>query len=194
MIDKALNTITGQLNQFLKLRYGLDEDKVLLTSIMNQDGSVAINEENKILFTLTDIFEETIAAGGSQFKTSNFGNYKARPDLHLNLQVLFSAFYSSQNYAEALKFITAIIEFFHTKNVFDSQNTPALSDAGIEKLTFEIFHMDSNVKNNLWSTLGGKYMPSIVYKVRMLTIRDESIQGYLDTISTIAITSNTQDK
>lgn len=193
MIDEALHIISEQLNQFLKLRFDLTEDMVTLSYIINQDGSVATEDKNKIIFSLVDISQETYAGNGSQYRNSNFGEYVARPDLHLNLQVAFMAYFNPNNYKEALKFISSVIQFFHSKNSFTVQNTPALADKHIEKLQFEILHLDSNTKNNLWATIGGKYMPSIVYKVRMLTVEDTAVQGHLETIRTMDIDMKKKD-
>lgn len=193
MIDDALHIVSEQLNQFLKLRFDLTENMVSLTYIINQDGSVGTEDKNKILFSLIDIAEETYAGNNNQYRSSNFGEYVVRPDIHLNLQVAFMAYFNPNNYKEALKFISAVIQFFHSKNSFTPQNTPALADKNIEKLQFEILHMDSNTKNNLWAMIGGKYMPSIVYKVRMITLRDNSVQGHLDTIKTMDIDLKKKD-
>ncbi len=32
--------------------------------------------------------------------------------------------------------------------------------------------------NNVWATLGAKYMPSVIYKMRMLTFDDGVIREY----------------
>ncbi len=193
MIDDALHIVSEQLNQFLKLRFDLAENMVSLSYIINQDGSVATEDMNKIIFSLVDISEETYAGNNNQYRSSNMGEYVARPDIHLNLQVAFCAYFNPSNYKEALKFISAVIQFFHSRNVFTPQNTPALADRNIEKLQFEILHMDSNTKNNLWAIIGGKYMPSIVYKVRMVTLRDEAVQGHLDAIRSMEIDLKNKD-
>ena len=86
---------------------------------------------------------------------------------------------------EALKYLSAVIGFFHAKPVFNSNNSPELGDKEIQKLIFDLYHQDSNAKNNLWSTLGAKYMPSIMYKVRLLTMTDFSIQQQIDGIHAV---------
>ena len=194
MIDDALHIISEQLNQFLKLRFDMTENMVTLSYVVNQDGSVANDEKNKVIFSLVDISEEVFANGQGQYRSSQYGEYVARPDMHLNLQVGFFAYFNPGNYNEALKFTSAVIQFFHSKPSFTQQNTPALADRGIEKLHFEILHLDSNSKNNLWATLGAKYMPSIIYKVRAVMIEDASVQGYLETIRTMDIDMRKKDK
>ena len=56
-----------------------------------------------------------------------------------------------------------------------------------------MLHLDSNTKNNLWATLGAKYMPSIVYRVRAVLIEDASVQGHLETIRTMDIDIKKKD-
>lgn len=190
MIDEALHIVSEQLNQFLKLRFDLTENMVTLSYVVNQDGTVATEEKNKVIFSLIDISEEVFTNGKSQYRSSPQGEYLARPNLHLNLQVGFFAYFNPGNYTEALKFISAVIQFFHSKNAFTAQNTPALADRGIEKFQFEMVHLDSNTKNNLWATLGAKYMPSVVYKIRAVLIEDKAVQGHLETISKMDIDMN----
>ena len=190
MIEHALTISAREVNQFLRLRYDLNEDKVLSGSLISQDGSVSIQDENKVILTLVDIEQETTLKNGSRYhETTNGTTYKS-PDLHLNLFILLSAYFNPLNYTEALKYLSAVISFFHAKPVFNTSNSPELIGTGIDKLVFEIFHQDSNGKNNLWSTLGAKYMPSIQYKVRMLTISDASIRQQIDGIHNVGLDKN----
>jgi len=66
--------------------------------------------------------------------------------------------------------------------VLDHSNTPQLSPK-IEKLTFEIVNLDMQSLNQLWGTIGGKYMPSILYKVRMLSFDQKYIKAELHSVS-----------
>ena len=182
MIDQALLIITQEINQFLRLRFDLNEDKVLLSSLIDQDGKVAVQDENKIIFTLIDISEETTLKNRTDRRSSS-----DRPDLHLNLKVLFSAYFNSSNYIESLKYITAVISFFHAKPVFNTSNSPGLSSTDVEKIIFDIFHQDSNSKNNLWATIGAKYLPSVVYNLRMLTVSDSSVRQQVDSVRSVGL-------
>lgn len=182
MIDQALVIITKELNQFLKIRFDLNEDKVLLSPLVDQDGSVATQDENKIILTLFDVSEETTLKNGLRYREDGDGLVSKRPDLHLNLQVLFSSYFNALNYTDSLKYLSAVIGFFHAKPSFDVQNTPEMVDSGIDRLVFEIFHQDSNTKNNLWASIGAKYLPSILYKIRVITIADDSIRQQIDRI------------
>ncbi|MFT6844596.1 MAG: hypothetical protein ACJAUV_000777 [Flavobacteriales bacterium] len=186
MIDKALKIINFEVNQFIKLHFDLNEEKVLLCSIVDQEGKIAINDENKILLTLIDIAEEGALKNGYTSIDGGVTRVQTK-GLHLNLFVMFSAYFNALNYDLALKYISAILSFFHAKPTFTKNNCPALGQIGIQKLVFEMHHLDSNSKNNVWSTLGAKYMPSVIYKVRMLTLPDDSIRSTVESIHGIGM-------
>jgi len=182
LIEHALNVTTREINQFLKLRFDLNEEKAILGSLINQDGTVSIQDENKLILSLIDIQQETIVKNGHWYRDVENRKTFKYPDLHLNLYLLVSAYFNPLNYLESLRFLSSVISFLHAKPVFNNSNTPGLLNTDIDKLTFEIYHQDSNSKNNLWSTLGAKYMPSILYKVKMLTVEDVNTRQILDGI------------
>ena len=101
--------------------------------------------------------------------------------------MLFSANLSL--YAESLKRISLVIQFFQYRNVFDGSNSPTL-DTRIEKLIADMNTIGFEQLNNLWSVLGGKYMPSVLYKIRLVTIEEETIDASGTFIKTIAINEN----
>ena len=48
---------------------------------------------------------------------------------------------------------------------------------GISALKFEIENTPSSKTHNLWTALGAKYLPSIVYKVRHVKVDAGQIKG-----------------
>jgi len=87
----------------------------------------------------------------------------------LNLMLMFAANFSGSNYPEALKFISSTIAFFQSRPLFDHQNTPEL-DPRIDKLALDIENLGIGDLSNLWGMLSGKYLPSVLYRVRLITI------------------------
>lgn len=166
MIYSVLNTISDKLNAYLKTRFGIAEDKAILSNIVNQSGNPAIAEVDKMVITLVNVQEETVSS------RKNSSDYGRRP-INLNMYVLISAYFDDNNYPEALKFLSACLSFFQANNVFSPANTPDLHP-NIDKLTFEIVNQDLQNQSHLWGTLGGKYMPSVIYKVRMITLKEDN--------------------
>lgn len=165
MIDAALVAVTTELNEFLRMKFRMKNDRAVITNVVAQDGTMAIKEENKILVSLINIEEEKKVPPRQPPVLS--GN---KP-VYLNLYVLFSAAFNPSLNIEALKFISAVVAFFQSKPVFDSQNTQDL-DTGIEKLIFEIQNLSLHEQSNLWASVGAKCMPAILYRVRLVAITE----------------------
>jgi hypothetical protein len=171
MIDSALDAVTKDLNQFLKLKFQLSEDAAVISNLSNLDGSVAVKELNRIVLTLVNIQEDKIA----NLKSSPGSKIGQNSPVFLNVHILVSSHFDEKLTKESLKFLSAAIAFFQNKAVFLPSNSPGL-DNGIEKLIFEIVNLDFGQQSNLFSALGAKYLPSILYKMRMLVIDEETLQ------------------
>lgn len=166
MIYAALSHITTQLNQFLKRSYDLADDAVVMSNILDQDGTVPINVSNKLVIMLVNVTKETTPVRGPQ--SPNFDKVASTPPpLFLNLYVMVAAHFSGTTYPEGLKFLSNAISFFQRQPVFDHQSTPDL-DKRIDKLVLDIENLDTQDLSSLWGILSGKYLPSVLYRVRMV--------------------------
>jgi hypothetical protein len=181
MIYESLACIAEELNEYFRVRLKIPEDKVLLSPVVNQDGSIALPGENKIALTLVNIEKEPAA------NKSVTGNV---PSVSINLQVLFVVYFSSTNYSEGLKFLSLIISFMQQKPVFTRENTPALHES-VDKLSVEMETYGPERLNNLWTTIGAKYMPSALYRIRMLTYNAEVSREYRPVIRGISADNKT---
>lgn len=182
MIYESLSCLVDEMNEHFRSRLKVNEQKVVLSSLINQDGTVAIQGENKLVVTLINVEREP-ARGLSQKGGGVISN--SSPPVNVNLIVLFSAFFSQGNYPEALRFLSFIIGYFVNKPVFTHSNTPAL-DSKIDKLSFEMLDLNTDTLSNMWSSLGAKYMPSVVYKMRMLTFDDTFVREFRPGISGVS--------
>ncbi len=164
MVFEALKSVSENLNRYLKSRFGMSKDKVMLSSIMTDSSSPTENKD-KIAITLVNVQHEKTVQRGQLVSGM-------RPPVYLNLFVLFSVYYGEDgSYEESIKELAAIISFFQTNYIMDQQNSPSL-DPQIDKLVFEFVNQDMQNMNYIWSMLGGKYVPSVLYKVRMVTIQE----------------------
>ena len=115
MIHQVLPFLAKEINTFFKLKYDLNEDKVVLSNIVNPDGSLAIEEQNKVLLSLVNVEEETTVRQGKAYIRSKSGSFSAvAPPVKVNLLLLFSAYFENKNYVEAMKFLSGIIAFFQS--------------------------------------------------------------------------------
>ena len=72
-------------------------------------------------------------------------------------------------YGMSLQDLQNVIGVFQKKFVFDHVNTPTLN-ANIEKLILDMVSLNLQQLHEIWSVLGGRYFPSVVYRIRMVTI------------------------
>lgn len=171
MIDATLEFILGELNGFLGTRYPSSEPHVVLSNTTNQDGTVPPQIENKLILTLVNIEREATAALNTARLRPQHGEYvRVAPPLNLNLYVLVSAYFGS-NYGESLKFLSGAMGFFQGRSVYTNAESPDFP-GGLEKLTLEMVNLDFQELHNLWGNLGGRYLPSALFKARMLTIQE----------------------
>jgi hypothetical protein len=75
------------------------------------------------------------------------------------------------------------VAFFQAKPVFTAQGSASFPRE-LERLSMELVSLDYALLNNLWAALGAKYLPSVVYKARMLTIQESWITDRVPGIST----------
>lgn len=168
MIDAAISHIISQLNQFLGRRFDLAEDIVVLSNLVEQDGSVPPHIDNKLVAFLVNIEKDsTPHRHGNGNAVGGDHAVKTYPPIYLNLYLMFAGHFSGNNYLESLKFISETISFFQRRPVFDHQNSPDLDDR-IDKLILAIENLPMHDLSTLWGSLSGKYLPSILYKVRVV--------------------------
>jgi len=183
MIHKVLSEIINELNAFLKRAVSSTEDRIVLSALVDQSGSIAFSGENKIVCMLTAIEQER--SNLNKFPTSPV---MKNPPIYLNLYLLFSAYFPG-NYDESLKFISLVISFFQGKQLFTPQNTPGLP-AEVDKISVEFNNLDQHAQNQLWSAIGAKMMPSISMKLRMIPITRDQILAEISEITGIDTTTS----
>ena len=181
MINLAVQHLATQLNQYLRRTYDLNEDVVVISNLVEMDGSVAPNVNNKVVIFLANVQNDTTPSRQGAFQEIGKLSIKSSQPLYFNLYVMMTANFTGNNYPEALKFLSSTISFFQRHALFNHQTTPEL-DRRIEKLILDIENLSIQDLSNLWGCLGGKYLPSILYKVRMVTFDAGEISGRVPTV------------
>lgn len=169
MIDQAMTFLRDQLNQYLKLKANILEDKV---GFIKGDNSEAVNFENdSITLMLVNLEEERILRPADRYEVTISNGLKigGSPEIRLNLFVLFVARFN--DYTQSMKLLSLVIQFFQSHFVFDHENAPDLSQ-DIEKLIVELNTLSFNEQNEIWNALRRTYLPSALYKIRMIVFRD----------------------
>ena len=163
MIHPALDILSSELKDD-----GIEAELGNIGEILAGTGSNHGSNAD-IIISLINIEEERVARDPQNILKRSSGLIYKNPAVHLNLTVLFTSVRHEGGYGLALQHVQEVIQFFQSKYVFDHINTPGL-DNGIEKLVLEMVSFNMDQLHQLWSMLGGKYHPSVAYKVRMITV------------------------
>jgi len=169
MIDAAIGHIATELNQYIRRSFSLNEDMVVVSNLLEQDGTVSVHVNNKLALFLVNIEKDTTPQQQTQFSRPGAERHvESVQPLHLNLYLMIAGNFSGSNYSEGLKFVSAAVSFFQRQPVMDRSSTPAL-DSRIERLALDVENMSMQDLSSMWGMLSGKYLPSVLYKVRMVT-------------------------
>lgn len=177
MIDEALNFIGNQLNEYLRMKTTYTD--IVQMRRMAKTNGTEVDLDNKIVFQLVNIEEERVGKAMVPSATPVGGGFAMRsPELKLNLFILFTACDSdaendTSTYLSAIKLLSFVVKFFQHKSNFTTENSPSLP-ASIGQLIIEMHPVSLENQNYLWASLGVKYRPSVVYKVRMITVVDDN--------------------
>ena len=181
MIDETLGFVVDELNRFLMARFPDTDPLAVLSSLSAMDGGALPGLERKLIVTLVNVGKEAAApALGVPTRSAGGGYARAAAPLHLNLYVMMSA--SFGNYVEALKMLSCVLGFFQARPAFDAHNSVKFP-AYLDKLACELVSISTQELNNLWAILGAKYLPSAVYKLRMVTLQQNWLDAMVPEVS-----------
>jgi len=125
-------------------------------------------------------------------KTTNGTVQYLNAPIYLNLYLLFSANLTVKKYPIALQYLSEVIQFFQGRNVFNfktatnyKSNEPLDPDLAELQLILNLYTMTFEQINHLWGSLGGKQLPSVMYKARLIKITDRRTTGTVSVIEEI---------
>lgn len=199
MIHTSLSFLTQQINEYLKLKTGDSEtERIFLTSVATESAGIVI-PDSSLGLSLINIEEERHFKDQKTTVLNESGiAEKMNPEIKLNLFILISANFqdnpqqSPDDYLEGLKQLSYVISFFQSKNVFTPDNSPAMSEADqdLRKLVVELYSYSFEQLYNFWSVVGTKYLPSVLYRVRLIRFQEKEIKSTALPIEKIGINSH----
>ena len=174
MINESLQFIADELNKYLMLKMGPTNDPPRLmlgnvSRLFDGDAPAALLV-NRVIMSMVNVEEDRIAKQQENFVRTDISTRYKSPPLYVNLYVLFSA--NRSGYSDSLQHLSYIMQFFQFQHVFTPITHPSL-DPRIQKVIVDLCTLNFEQINHLLSTLGGKYIPSVLYKVRQLTIDED---------------------
>jgi hypothetical protein len=192
MIKEALKFLTETYNTERERRD--DKHKLLLGNIGFREelgktnaGNVAVSLSagitSDLRLTLIGIDEERILKNQPHIRTSPIGYSYKKPPLHVNLFLLITANYGhdGKNYEDGLDALANVLGFFQERPILNFREYPyALKDDILIQyldwqIEMELLSLSLEEMYHLWGVLGGKILPSVMYKARLIPIEEERL-------------------
>ncbi len=183
MLNLALSSIKNRLNEFLVNRLDLDDEVVHVNRLVNQNGESGLKNQNKVLLTLINLEQEANSQFYNRPVKAGGDVHKLNPPMYFNLNLLCVSNFDS--YDESLKFLNEILAFFQTHLSVDIDSNGELLSHG--KLSIEIDPQNFSDMHSLWNSMGAKYQPSLVFKVRHITVQESNVVSSTSEIDKIKI-------
>ncbi len=181
MIDQALTLITAKLNGHLAGRFASPEDIVVLAPLTDAEGKPADATRNRLALFITNIAEDAVPRNSKRRGASVLGQNTGPEALHLDVYAMLAASYDTNIYAEGLKMLSSALMYIQTYPVLTPQNTPEMPK-GLQQLSLEISNLKVEESSQLWGNLGGRYVPSVMLKIRTVTLASGAITSVTPTI------------
>src|ERR1051325_1273607 len=199
MIRTALEFVRKTLEVYMVERENdtyTEGNVVDLKSIVLPNGTIDTTDTTHITVMLVGVDEERREGKRPQYiPTADKQFLRLNPPVEVDLVVLFVA--HNKSYTAALRGLSDVLGFFQASPVFDATRYPALNASVtnadetpwrlISRLSFSLCSMTFEQQNNLWAMLGSKYMPSVVYRMKMLTVFETRGQEKVPAITELAL-------
>ncbi|MBB4036636.1 hypothetical protein GGR21_002542 [Dysgonomonas hofstadii] len=166
MLHKSLIYITRLLNDYLRLRFKLTNDIAFLTSPKESDNTFPAN---RIGISMINLERETVT--GISFNRKQVDSRQFRqsaPSWQLNIYILFAAIFQGKQYEDGIQILSGVLSFVQKNHML------TLQESGTT-LSIEPVNLSFHELSNIWSICGGTYHPSIVCKLRALTVNEQEI-------------------
>ncbi len=169
MIFQILNAIEKELNSQIKYAFGISEDVIILSNIVDQSGNKSLQQDNLIHLTLFRIEEDkTINKAGGYY-----GQFGRNTPVLINLYIVFAASHTGKKYADGVNMISWLLHYLITNDRFTHADLVGLPTE-VEFIKFELQNLDPREVSNLWGSIGSKLLPHLCYKIGLIPFFKEN--------------------
>ncbi|MCB0549800.1 MAG: DUF4255 domain-containing protein [Phaeodactylibacter sp.] len=183
--------LESALNGLQTLPQDAARDNVIIGNIAFAEtpGNRSPSINDRLVLTVIKIEEEfTLKNQPAHRRNPVNGNLEyINPPAVLNLYVLLTA--NNNAYDKALLFLSRSIGYLQHQRVFTEENSVPVSGLGITRFNFNINLYSPSFEqiNHIWGVLGGKQLPSVIYKLQLVSIQYEDEPQAGDEIRTIIL-------
>lgn len=189
MIYEVLRILKKEIGNYLINHLdedvGVGEDLVVLDNIAKAEDASETSLNNNVIITLLSTEEESTLKNTPRHEIKNGSKVYKSGAAYLNLYVMVAA--NRSTYEKSLQSISKVVEFFQDKSIFTNNNTE--SDLEEFKFMVDLKSLRIEELSYAWTVLGGRTMPSALYKVSIVKVQRQIVKGVGPAITTIEETT-----
>ena len=176
MIGSALTYLRDKVNTHLQ--DGETDSGQPLVVFIEGDKIDPLNiQSGRVNILVVNVEEERELRGANPYYDER--SQRINPDIPLTISALFIARFN--DYPTSWNYLTDIIRFFQSHPVLERADNQAQSSnnmpEGIESLRCEMISLNFQQQNEVWGALRITQHPALLYKIKLITLRDPHPQS-----------------
>ena len=176
MIGAALTYLRDKVNTHLQ--DGETDSGQPLVVFVEGDKIDPLNiQSGRVNILVVNVEEERELRGANPYYDER--SQRINPDIPLTISALFIARFN--DYPTSWNYLTDIIRFFQSHPVLERADNQAQSSnnmpEGIESLRCEMISLNFQQQNEVWGALRITQHPALLYKIKLITLRDPHPQS-----------------
>ena len=176
MIGSALTYLRDKVNNHLQ--DGETDSGQPLVVFIEGDKIDPLNiQSGRVNILVVNVEEERELRGANPYYDER--SQRINPDIPLTISALFIARFN--DYPTSWNYLTDIIRFFQSHPVLERADNQAQSSnnmpEGIESLRCEMISLNLQQQNEVWGALRITQHPALLYKIKLITLRDPHPQS-----------------
>ena len=176
MIGAALTYLRDKVNTHLQ--DGETDSGQPLVVFVEGDKIDPLNiQSGRVNILVVNVEEERELRGANPYYDER--SQRINPDIPLTISALFIARFN--DYPTSWNYLTDIIRFFQSHPVLERADNQAQSSnnmpEGIESLRCEMISLNLQQQNEVWGALRITQHPALLYKIKLITLRDPHPQS-----------------
>lgn len=175
MIDAVLKFLAAEVNAYQLRRTGDGEHGTMVVARLVDDSGNTIVADEHLALSLFQVEEERALRQQLPERVLQDNRELVQPPaLRLNLLLIVAARFAT--YEVALARLALAMRCFQARPLFTAADSPALPE-GLERLGIEMVPLSLEQMNQLWACVGARLLPSAVYRVRLVELRETEALG-----------------
>jgi hypothetical protein len=176
LIGSALTYLRDKVNNHLQ--DGETDSGQPLVVFIEGDKIDPLNiQSGRVNILVVNVEEERELRGANPYYDER--SQRINPDIPLTISALFIARFN--DYPTSWNYLTDIIRFFQSHPVLERADNQAQSSnnmpEGIESLRCEMISLNLQQQNEVWGALRITQHPALLYKIKLITLRDPHPQS-----------------